>query len=155
MKDRYHVSLISVCLKLAVGCRTQGAEGRDRSETEPWWTLLSAARPVGGVCLYLTVCVRPAVKVQRGHWFHAEFDRSRPIVCVTWNSQALHTSVVHLRLLIIDNKLLAQDVNLIKLIQKVYFNCHEINIHYIAKSIGSPPSNERFDYFNNFHEYKS
>ncbi len=30
--------------------------------------------------------------------------------------------------------------------------CH---IHYIAKSIGSPPSNERFDYFSNFHENKS
>ncbi len=29
------------------------------------------------------------------------------------------------------------------------------NVHYIAKSIGSPPSNERFDYFSNFHEYKS
>ncbi len=28
-------------------------------------------------------------------------------------------------------------------------------IHYIAKSIGSPPSNERFDYFSNLHEYKS
>ncbi len=28
-------------------------------------------------------------------------------------------------------------------------------IHYIAKSIGSPPFNERFDYFSNFHEYKS
>ncbi len=28
-------------------------------------------------------------------------------------------------------------------------------IHYIAKSIGSPPSNERLDYFSNFHEYKS
>ncbi len=28
-------------------------------------------------------------------------------------------------------------------------------VHYIAKSIGSPPSNERFDYFSNFHEYKS
>ncbi len=28
-------------------------------------------------------------------------------------------------------------------------------IYYIAKSIGSPPSNERFDYFSNFHEYKS
>ncbi len=28
-------------------------------------------------------------------------------------------------------------------------------LHYIAKSIGSPPSNERFDYFSNFHEYKS
>ncbi len=27
-------------------------------------------------------------------------------------------------------------------------------IHYIAKSIGTP-SNERFDYFSNFHEYKS
>ncbi len=27
--------------------------------------------------------------------------------------------------------------------------------HYIAKSIGSPPYNERFDYFSNFHEYKS
>ncbi len=30
-----------------------------------------------------------------------------------------------------------------------------IYIHYIAKSVGSPPSNERFDYFSNFHEYKS
>ncbi len=30
-----------------------------------------------------------------------------------------------------------------------------IDQHYIAKSIGSPPSNERFDYFSNFHEYKS
>lgn len=50
-------------------------------------------------------------------------------ICVTWNSQALHTSVVHLRLLIIDTKLLAQDVNLIKLIQKVYFNFHETNIY--------------------------
>ncbi len=28
------------------------------------------------------------------------------------------------------------------------------NIHYITKSIGTP-SNERFDYFSNFHEYKS
>ncbi len=27
-------------------------------------------------------------------------------------------------------------------------------IHYIAKSIGTP-SNERFDYFSNFHDYKS
>ncbi len=27
-----------------------------------------------------------------------------------------------------------------------------LNLHYIAKSIGSPPSN---DYFSNFHEYKS
>ncbi len=30
-----------------------------------------------------------------------------------------------------------------------------LNLHYIAKSIGSPPSNERFDYFSNFHESKS
>ncbi len=29
------------------------------------------------------------------------------------------------------------------------------NIHYIAKSIGSPPSKESFDSFSNFHEYKS
>ncbi len=29
------------------------------------------------------------------------------------------------------------------------------DLHYIAKSIESPPSNERFDYFSNFHEYKS
>ncbi len=28
-------------------------------------------------------------------------------------------------------------------------------IHYIVKSIGPPPFNERFDYFSNFHEYKS
>ncbi len=28
------------------------------------------------------------------------------------------------------------------------------HIHYIAKSIGTP-SNERFDYFSNFQEYKS
>ncbi len=28
-------------------------------------------------------------------------------------------------------------------------------IHYIAKSIRSPPSYERIDYFSNFHEYKS
>ncbi len=31
----------------------------------------------------------------------------------------------------------------------------KIYIHYIAKSIWSPPSNESFDYFSNFHEYKS
>ncbi len=39
----------------------------------------------------------------------------------------------------------------------IYFfeNIDTIYIHYIAKSIGSPPSNERFDYFNNFYEYKS
>ncbi len=30
-----------------------------------------------------------------------------------------------------------------------------ICLHYIAKSIGSPPSNERYDYFSNSHEYKS
>ncbi len=30
-----------------------------------------------------------------------------------------------------------------------------IYTHYIAKSIGSPTFNERFDYFSNFHEYKS
>ncbi len=29
-----------------------------------------------------------------------------------------------------------------------------LSIHYIAKSIRSPPSYERFDYFSNFHEYK-
>ncbi len=29
-----------------------------------------------------------------------------------------------------------------------------IYTHYIAKSIESPPSNERFEYFSNFHEYK-
>ncbi len=29
-----------------------------------------------------------------------------------------------------------------------------MEIHYIAKSIGTP-SNERFDYFSNFREYKS
>ncbi len=29
------------------------------------------------------------------------------------------------------------------------------HIHYIAKSIGSPPSNEMFGYFCNLHEYKS
>ncbi len=28
------------------------------------------------------------------------------------------------------------------------------NTHYITKSIGTP-SNDRFDYFSNFHEYKS
>ncbi len=31
-----------------------------------------------------------------------------------------------------------------------YFEINTI----ISKSIGSPPSNERFDYFSNFHEYK-
>ncbi len=30
-----------------------------------------------------------------------------------------------------------------------------IIIHYIAKSIGLPPFNEKFDNFSNFHEYKS
>ncbi len=35
-------------------------------------------------------------------------------------------------------------------------NGHKKNyLHYIGKSIGSPPSNERFDYLSNFHEYKS
>ncbi len=29
-----------------------------------------------------------------------------------------------------------------------------MQIHYIAKSIGSLPFNERFDYFSNFHVYK-
>ncbi len=31
----------------------------------------------------------------------------------------------------------------------------ESKIQDIAKSIGSPPSNERFDNFSDFHEYKS
>ncbi len=30
----------------------------------------------------------------------------------------------------------------------------QAHILYIAKSIGSHPSNERFDYFSNVHEYK-
>ncbi len=30
-----------------------------------------------------------------------------------------------------------------------------LQAHYIAKSIGSPPSNERLDYFSNFQENKS
>ncbi len=30
-----------------------------------------------------------------------------------------------------------------------------IYLYYIAKSFGSPPLNKRFDYFINFHEYKS
>ncbi len=34
------------------------------------------------------------------------------------------------------------------------FTVIHIYIYYIAKSIGTP-SNERFDYFSNFHEYKS
>ncbi len=29
------------------------------------------------------------------------------------------------------------------------------NVHYIAKSIGSPLLMNRFDYFSNFYEYKS
>ncbi len=29
-----------------------------------------------------------------------------------------------------------------------------LDIHYIARSIGTP-SNERFEYFSNFHEYES
>ncbi len=29
--------------------------------------------------------------------------------------------------------------------------CKLIHIHYIAKRIGSPSSNERFDYFSHFH----
>ncbi len=32
--------------------------------------------------------------------------------------------------------------------------CVCVCIHYIAKSIGTP-FNKRFDYFSNFHEYKS
>ncbi len=36
-----------------------------------------------------------------------------------------------------------------------YMKVSLFEIHYVAKSIGSPPSNERFDYFCNFHEYKS
>ncbi len=32
---------------------------------------------------------------------------------------------------------------------------YSTKIHYIAKNIGSPPSNETLDYFSNFHEYKS
>ncbi len=36
-----------------------------------------------------------------------------------------------------------------------YTDIVALNLHYIAKSIGSPPSNKRFDYFSNFHEYKS
>ncbi len=40
--------------------------------------------------------------------------------------------------------------------KRIYCTVHEYaDIHYITKSIGSPPSNERFDYFSNFHEYKS
>ncbi len=33
--------------------------------------------------------------------------------------------------------------------------CVCVCVHYIANTIGSPLSNERFDYFSNFHEYKS
>ncbi len=40
----------------------------------------------------------------------------------------------------------------IKLLKMLVLNITIIN--YIAKNIGSP-SNERFDYFSNFHEYKS
>ncbi len=36
-----------------------------------------------------------------------------------------------------------------------FFDYSSIHIHYMDKSIGTPPSNERFDYFSNFHEYKS
>ncbi len=30
-----------------------------------------------------------------------------------------------------------------------------VKLHYIAKSIGSPPLLNRFDYFSHFYEYKS
>ncbi len=43
----------------------------------------------------------------------------------------------------------------IKKFEVFYFTCNESKIHYIAKSIGSPLFNEWFDYFSNFHEYKS
>ncbi len=33
--------------------------------------------------------------------------------------------------------------------------CVCVYVHYIAKRIGSPPSNEMFDYFSNLHEYTS
>lgn len=86
------------------------------------------------VCVYSTMFfVRPAAKVQRGHCADTLnlTDRGRLFAnrnCVTWNSQALHTSVVYLNVLIIEIRLLAQDVNLIKLIQRVYFNFHKTNI---------------------------
>ncbi len=45
--------------------------------------------------------------------------------------------------------------NTFVLLQNSQTNQMEIfNIHYIVKSIGTP-SNERFDYFSNLHEYKS
>ncbi len=36
----------------------------------------------------------------------------------------------------------------------LYMHLFILHTHYIAKSIGTP-SNERFEYFSNFHEYKS
>ncbi len=42
-----------------------------------------------------------------------------------------------------------------KLIHDSIFICAFLYVHYIAKSIGSPPFNEMFDYFSNFHENKS
>ncbi len=35
------------------------------------------------------------------------------------------------------------------------FTFTSIHVQYIGKSIGSPASNERFDYFSNYQEYKS
>lgn len=123
---------VCVC-NLAVGYRTQGAAGRDWSETESWWVLLSAARPVGGVFFPAGLTKTLCYKVQRGHCAETLnlTDRGRLFAhrnCVTWNSQASHTSVVYLKVLISEMKLLAQDVNLIKLIQRVYCNFHKTNI---------------------------
>lgn len=91
------------------------------------------------VCVYGTMFfVRPAAKVQGGHCTETLnlTDRGRLFAnrnCVTWNGQALHTSVVCLKVLIIDINLLAQDVNLIKLIQRVYFNFHKKQTYEMVK----------------------
>ncbi len=53
------------------------------------------------------------------------------------------------RVIYINNQLIVNGNTVMFYIVMIYA------VRFIAKSIGSPPFNERFDYFSNFHDYKS
>ncbi len=77
------------------------------------------------------------------------FSCSRSLIRLVWTADRLNRLGDQIKSWLSQEKM---DNNNKKVILYKYTHTHT---HYIAKHIGSPPSNERFDYFSNFHEYKS
>ncbi len=108
------------------------------------------------VCVYLYVCVckRGSVQVEKLPWSLylvqqsiVFFSEDCVCVCVLSVNKCWCCEWVNFMNEVLTSHASLVCVNLIKPVMNIYT--------LYCKSIGSPPSNERFDYFSNFHVYKS